>query len=120
MYQHGEGVDKDYKKAVEWFEKAAEEGLAAAQFHLGQMYESGWGVGQSDSMAMRWFAKAAAQGLEPAQAAFDRVIASRRARPWVAAAQSHQSLSPASPSGMPSEDRKKKKKGKKKNAKKMK
>ena len=46
----------NYKKAIEWYEKAAEQGLAGAQFNLGIMYENGAGVDQSDSMAMRWYA----------------------------------------------------------------
>ena len=79
MYQHGHGVDVNYKKAMEWFEKAAEQGYALAQYNLGIMHESGDGVGQSDSMAMRWYAKAAAQGFEPARKAKSEILARRRA-----------------------------------------
>ena len=37
MYYKGEGVIKDYKEAVKWFTKAAEQGFAMAQFTLGVM-----------------------------------------------------------------------------------
>ena len=79
MYHHGRGVDVNYKKAVEWWEKAAEQGYAMAQYNLGTMYEVGLGVGQSDSMAMRWYAKAAAQNDVDAQARINGILAKRRA-----------------------------------------
>merc|ERR1712139_355130 len=39
------GVDVNYKKAIGWCEKAAEQGLADAQYNLGKLYEAGHGVG---------------------------------------------------------------------------
>ena len=62
MYYQGEGVKQNYSKAREWFEKAAKQGHARAQFNLGFMYANGSGVEQSDSLAMRWYGRAAAQG----------------------------------------------------------
>ena len=44
MYQHGHGVDVNYKKAIEWYEKAVEQGHADAQYNLGFMYIKGQGV----------------------------------------------------------------------------
>ncbi|WP_223934170.1 tetratricopeptide repeat protein, partial [Aeromonas caviae] len=41
---------------------AAEQGFAAAQFHLGVMYTKGQGVAQDNSQAMAWYRKAAEQG----------------------------------------------------------
>src|SRR3954463_716564 len=38
MYSGGEGVPQDDAKAVKWYRKAAEQGLAAAQNNLGTMY----------------------------------------------------------------------------------
>ena len=79
MYERGQGVDVNYKKAIEWWEKAAEQGHAQAQFFLGVLCEFGpQGVDQSDSMAIRWFAKAAAQGDEQAQARIDAIFGKRR------------------------------------------
>lgn len=35
MYAKGEGVPKDYKQAMSWYSKAADQGDAIAQFNLG-------------------------------------------------------------------------------------
>jgi TPR repeat protein len=35
MYNFGEGVLKDYKQAVYWYQKAADQGYAEAQSNLG-------------------------------------------------------------------------------------
>ena len=79
MYKKGRGVDVNYKKAIEWLEKAADQGYDRAQYVLGGMYHHGHGVDQSDSQAMRWYAKAAAQGRKDAQAAINEIVARRRA-----------------------------------------
>ena len=44
MYQNGDGVIKDYKKAVECYTKSAEQGYARGQYNLGVMYRNGYGV----------------------------------------------------------------------------
>ena len=44
VYHLGHGVDVNYKKAVEWYKKAAKQGHADAQYSLGIMYERGQGV----------------------------------------------------------------------------
>ncbi|MDO5357057.1 MAG: tetratricopeptide repeat protein, partial [Conchiformibius sp.] len=53
---------QDDEQAVAWFRKAAEQGMADAQFNLGMMYEHGEGVAQDDEQAVAWFRKAAEQG----------------------------------------------------------
>ena len=52
----------DYAEAVEWFRKAAEQGLGGAQFSLGWMYRNGKGVLQDTIAAHMWFNIAAANG----------------------------------------------------------
>ena len=52
----------DYTKAVEYYQKAAEQGNAAAQYNLGVYYYNGEGVPQSYTEAVKWFKKAAEQG----------------------------------------------------------
>ena len=47
MYYNGLGVEKDYQKAKEWYEKAAAQGNARAQTNLGDMYYNGEGVSQN-------------------------------------------------------------------------
>jgi TPR repeat protein len=62
MYDKGLGVRQDYKKAVEWHQKAADQNDASAQFDLGVMYKYGKGVRQSNRQAKEWFGKACDNG----------------------------------------------------------
>ena len=50
-----------------WYEKAANQGYAPAQYNLGVCYENGRGVVQSYEKAAFWFKKAANQGDAQAQ-----------------------------------------------------
>ncbi len=43
MYKHGQGVEKDYQAAFEWFTKAAECNDATAWYNLAIMYHYGEG-----------------------------------------------------------------------------
>ena len=52
----------DYTKAVEYFQKAAEQGYAMAQYNLALCYGKGEGVTKNYTEAVKWFKKAAAQG----------------------------------------------------------
>jgi hypothetical protein len=67
MYANGEGVAQDNAKAVEWYQKAADQGHARAQFNLGVKYANGEGVTQDNTKAVKWYQKAAAQGDENAK-----------------------------------------------------
>ena len=62
-------MPQDDAEAVKWYRKAAEQGLASAQFNLGQMCALGRGVPQDDAEAVKWYRKAAEQGLAEAQSA---------------------------------------------------
>ena len=63
----GQGIPRDYAQAAHWFGKAAEQGLAAAQYSLGGMYKQGEGVPKDNARAAHWFRKAAEQGDAEAQ-----------------------------------------------------
>jgi TPR repeat protein len=67
MYSVGSGVEKDERRAAEWFRNAAEAGDPAGQFMLGQAYENGRGVAQGNTEALKWYEKAARQGLAEGQ-----------------------------------------------------
>ena len=54
-------------KAVKWYRKAAEQGLARAQNNLGVCYGNGQGVSQSYTEAVKWYRKAVAHGHAYAQ-----------------------------------------------------
>ena len=61
------GFEQDDSKAVEWFEKAAKQGFARAQFSLGWMYLHGRGVNEDAERATALFRQSAEQGLPEAQ-----------------------------------------------------
>ena len=67
MYDNGQGVPQDYKKAFKWISLPAEKGDAKAQFFLGSMYEDGQGVAQDYTEAIKWYTLAAKQGDTMAQ-----------------------------------------------------
>lgn len=56
------GQGADLTAAARWYEEAALQGHAAAQYALGNMRLMGEGVQQDDEIAARWHEKAAAQG----------------------------------------------------------
>ena len=58
MYRYGEGVAQDFKQAVFWSRKAADQGVAIAQTMLGTMYKRGHLVGQDYTQAVFWYRKA--------------------------------------------------------------
>ena len=66
-YFYGDGVEQDYYQAVEWYEKAAEQGLDSAQYSLGYCYYNGIGATQDYYAAVEWYQKAAEQGYAAAQ-----------------------------------------------------
>ena len=67
MYYNGQGVLQDYKEAVKWYRKSAEQGYAKAQHNLGVMYEDGLGVLQDYKEAFKWYRLASEQGYAEAQ-----------------------------------------------------
>ncbi|USG62923.1 hypothetical protein NBZ79_08025 [Sneathiella marina] len=62
IYRRGLGVDQDYKKALNWYKRAATLGFDRAQANVGDMYLKGEGVPQDYEQAVQWFARAAQQG----------------------------------------------------------
>ena len=68
-YKKGEEFydKKDYKQAIEWYQKAANQGHAPAQYNLGVMYKNGYNVTKDDARALEWYQKSANQGYAPAQ-----------------------------------------------------
>ena len=58
---------QNYKEALKWHAKAAEQNFASAQFQIGRMYSRGKGVLEDDEKTICWFKKAADQGHRDAQ-----------------------------------------------------
>lgn len=77
LYRQGRGSQNDAKHAAEWFQKAADQGVAPAQYALGQMYLNGEGVEQSTEKAVELYTDAAKQGLLEAQADLGYLYAAR-------------------------------------------
>jgi len=77
MYHNGQGMPKDYGKALEWYRKAADQGNVWAQVNLGIMYQHGTGVAADDAMAVHWFREAADRRHAPGQNAAAWLLATR-------------------------------------------
>ena len=67
LYRLGRGVAKDYTKAGQWYEKAAEQWHSAARHNLAILYEKGLGVPIDFAKAIEWYKKAASQDYGIAQ-----------------------------------------------------
>jgi TPR repeat protein len=63
-YDNGIGTPRDVEQAIHWYQKAAEQGLAEAQFNLAHILVD---EDISATAAAEWMAKAAAQGMVDAQ-----------------------------------------------------
>lgn len=59
MYKGTKAVPQDMAEGLKWVRKAAEQGDAEAQFHLGVMHACGQGVPQDYVQAYTWFNAAA-------------------------------------------------------------
>jgi len=73
-YMEGYGLPRDIDKittywaeGAKWYRKAADQGLAAAQFDLAKLYRLGYGVENSEKEAYKWYRLAAEQGHLEAQ-----------------------------------------------------
>jgi localization factor PodJL len=60
--RYTDGEAQDLSEAARWFERAAEAGLAPAQYRLAVMYERGQGAAMDASKARSWYAAAARRG----------------------------------------------------------
>eukprot|EP00928_Gymnodinium_smaydae_P061689 TRINITY_DN4571_c1_g1_i1.p1 TRINITY_DN4571_c1_g1~~TRINITY_DN4571_c1_g1_i1.p1 ORF type:complete len:269 (-),score=81.24 TRINITY_DN4571_c1_g1_i1:93-848(-) len=77
LYRMGKGVQKDYKQALHWYEKAVanfkqddlpnKQTAAKTYNSLGAMYYSGWGTAKDTKKGMELFGKAAMLGHDGAR-----------------------------------------------------
>jgi TPR repeat protein len=68
LYENGKKtLSQSFKKAAEFYKKAADREYAPAQYHLGMLYEDGRGVEVDEIQAVQWYYKAAMQGNANAQ-----------------------------------------------------
>lgn len=66
-YYNGNGVSKDYNKAVQYYQMAASQNSPQAQGALGDCYLKGTGVSQNIQTGLYWMQKAADNNYAPAQ-----------------------------------------------------
>ena len=57
MHANGEGINQDYKQAMNWYRKAAEQGNSEAQYNLGVMYATGDGISKDYKKAVSLYLK---------------------------------------------------------------
>lgn len=62
LYSTGKIVQVDFKAAMYWFEKAANQGVGEGSANVGLLYENGWGVPVNYFEAANWYKKAIGQG----------------------------------------------------------
>ncbi len=67
MYYNGQGAQRDYSTAIDWFKKAALQGHPVAQYNAGYMCEKGEGTPQDYTEATRLYRQAAERGNQLAQ-----------------------------------------------------
>ena len=65
-YMAGNGVAKDEARALEYFQKASDNGDARAQYYMGQIYENGLGVTADYEQAMEYYRLSAESDFAPA------------------------------------------------------
>jgi TPR repeat protein len=62
MYSVGDGVEKNLKKAISWYFKAAGSGDHESQYMIGNAYSTGDGVKKNYEEAAYWYREAANRG----------------------------------------------------------
>ena len=79
MHYNGQGVEQNYKLAIYWYRKAAEQGHVNSQYNLALLYEQPEdkiiGVEQNYKLAIYWYRKAAEQGDDKSQHALGYLYA---------------------------------------------
>ena len=65
-YESGEGIPRDFSRALALYCQAADRGDPNAFLSIGWMYMNGRGVAINDPIAVRWFRKAADRGIPQA------------------------------------------------------
>jgi len=74
QYYEGQEVPQDFKEALKWYQKAAEQGHYQAQYQLGMMHYQGQQIPQDFMGAYVWLLLASAHGKKEAVEARNEVI----------------------------------------------
>ena len=63
-YEYGDGIRQSYPRAMKWFRRSADYGIAEAMVEIGNMYCCGTGVREDPAGAESWYRKAAESPFE--------------------------------------------------------
>jgi TPR repeat protein len=107
MYERGWGRPTNTKETIKWYQRAAKNGHAEAQYRLAILYYEGERVEQDFTVAMQWFMQAANNGHVDAEYRLgwmyqngEGVLADRvEAEKWFSNAREHGHESTTSASG---------------------
>ena len=78
LHYNGEGTDKNFEQAFDWFEKAALQDFTPAQYNLAVLYDKARGTKENPEQAFHWYEKAAEQ--EHVQAKYNLAIMYKKGR----------------------------------------
>lgn len=77
-----DSLEIDYKEAVKYLKKAADEGEFTSQFFLARIYEiGGYGIQQNIQKAFHWYEKSAENGLDEAMVYYGLLIMKNEGNP---------------------------------------
>ena len=65
LYARGDEIPRDFFQAARWFRKAADQGIAGAQYNLGVLYQQGVGVEQNMGEAVRLYLLLPSRAIRP-------------------------------------------------------
>lgn len=64
LYDKGKGVEQNYQKAIQLYQKACDGGDSEGCINLGVLYENGYGVKKDNAIAKEYYGKACDLGLQ--------------------------------------------------------
>jgi tetratricopeptide (TPR) repeat protein len=64
LYEHGDGVEQDYQKALAYYQDAAKKHNKAAYYSIALLYYYGYGVSKDYTTSFEWFETVIAEELE--------------------------------------------------------
>lgn len=79
-YEEGVGAKKDRRRAFLWYESAAKEKDAMAEYHLGRCYYFGIGIQRDFKEAHSYLRRSASRGVEEARALLFEMLEARKKR----------------------------------------
>jgi TPR repeat protein len=70
---HYNTVGLHYGMALKWFQRAADQNYAKAQYNVAELYDNGWGVDKNKYTALHWYEKSRSGGYENADKCIERL-----------------------------------------------